>query len=373
MAKRDYYEVLGVSKSASAEEIKKAYRKLAIKYHPDKNPDDTDAEEKFKEAAEAYEVLSNADKKAKYDRFGHQGLGGAGGGFSGQGMSMDDIFSQFGDVFGDSFGSFFGGNGGGRGGRRRAVVGSNIRIKLKVTLEEIKRGTEKRIKFKRWVVAPGLSFKTCSTCHGAGSVTRVTNTFLGQMQTSAVCPTCGGSGQMLDAIPKGANEKGLIQSEQETTLKIPAGVMEGMQLSVSGKGNEAPGGMPGDLIIVIEEVAHEHLQRDEINVYYDLHISIPEAVLGCSAEVPTIDGKARINIESGVQSGKILKLRGKGLPDINGYQTGDQLIRVNVFIPSKVTKEEEEILKKLGSASSFVPSDKDKTKKSFFDRMRDFI
>jgi len=371
MAKRDYYEVLGVAKGATADEIKKAYRKLAIKYHPDKNPDDKSAEDKFKEAAEAYEVLSNPEKKERYDRFGHQGVGGAGG-FSGQGMSMDDIFSQFGDVFGDNFGGFFGGgNRGGRGGAR--VTGSNIRIKLKVTLEDVKKGVDKKIKFKRWAVAPGLKFKQCTTCNGSGSVVRMTNTFLGQMQTRSTCPSCNGTGQVVSEVPKGANSQGLIHEETETTIRIPAGVMEGMQLSVSGKGNETPGGHPGDLIIAIEEVPHEDLIRDENNVYFDLHISIPEAVLGCSAEVPTIDGKAKITIDAGTQSGKILKLRGKGLPDIHGYNTGDQLVRINVFIPSKISKDEEILIKQLAESESFTPSSKDKKSKSFFDRMKDFI
>lgn len=370
MAKRDYYEVLGVDKNASADDIKKAYRKLAIKYHPDKNPDDKSAEEKFKEAAEAYEVLSNADKKAKYDRFGHQGMGGAGG-FSGQGMSMDDIFSQFGDVFGDSFGSFFGGGGGRRGPRR--PTGSNIRIKLKVNFEDIKKGSEKKIRFKRWVVAPGLEFKSCNTCGGSGSVTRVTQTFLGHMQTTAACPSCGGTGQTINNRPKGANEQGLVQEETETTLKIPAGVQDGMQLSVSGKGNEVPGGVPGDLILIIEEIAHAELTREESNVYYDLFISVPEAILGCTAEVPTIEGKAKITIDAGIQSGKVLKLRGKGFPDINGYHTGDQLVRVNVFIPSKINKEEEALMKKLLESESFSPENKPKKDRSFFDRMKDFI
>ncbi|MCO6494622.1 MAG: molecular chaperone DnaJ [Bacteroidetes bacterium] len=365
--KRDYYDILGVSKTASAEEIKKAYRKLAIKYHPDKNPDNKEAEEKFKEAAEAYEVLSDTEKRKRYDQFGHQGVGGAGG-FSGQGMSMDDIFSQFGDIFGDSFGSFFGGHS--RGGRTRHVTGSNIRIKLKVTLDEIKKGVDKKIKYKRWVVAPGLNFKQCPTCHGRGSVTKVTNTFLGQMQTSSTCPTCGGTGQTVGEVPKGANAQGLIQENTETTLRIPAGVMDGMQLSVNGKGNEIAGGYPGDLIIAIEEVPHEFLVRDENDVLYELHISIPEAVLGCTAEVPTIDGKARINIEAGTQSGKILKLRGKGLPDINGYNTGDELIRINVFIPSKISKEEEAMMKKLAESHNFTPNSADKrTKSSFFNKI----
>lgn len=371
MDKKDYYEVLGVSKNATAEEIKKAYRKLAIKYHPDKNPGDTAAEDKFKEAAEAYEILSNPEKKERYDRFGHQGVGGAGG-FSGQGMSMDDIFSQFGDIFGDSFGSFFGG---GRGGssRRRTTVGSNIRIKLKMSLSDVKNGAEKKIKFKRWVVAPGLKFKTCTTCNGSGMVTRVTSTFLGQMQTNSPCPACNGTGQMISEMPSGANAEGLIQKDTETTLKIPAGVMEGMQLSVNGKGNETPGGVAGDLIVAIEEIPHEDLVRDANNVYYDLHISIPEAILGCQAEVPTIDGKAKITIDPGVQSGKILKMRGKGLPELNGYQTGDQLVRVNVFIPSKIAKEEKDLINKLAESANFTPSQSDKKGKSFFDRMKDFL
>lgn len=366
--KRDYYDVLGVAKTANADEIKKAYRKLAIKYHPDKNPDNKEAEEKFKEAAEAYEVLSDPDKKKRYDQFGHQGVGGAGG-FSGQGMSMDDIFSQFGDIFGDSFGSFFGGSNRG-GGRTRYVSGSNIRIKLKVTLEEIKKGVDKKIKYKRWTVAPGLNFKQCHTCHGRGSVTRVTNTFLGQMQTSSTCPTCGGTGQVVGEVPKGANSQGLIQENTETTLRIPPGVMDGMQLSVNGKGNEIAGGYPGDLIIAIEEVPHEYLVREENNVLYELTISIPEAVLGCTAEVPTIEGKARINIEPGTQSGKTLKLKGKGLPDINGYNTGDEFVRVNVFIPSKISKEEEGLMKKLAESQNFTPDINDKkSKSSFFNRI----
>ena len=371
MAKRDYYEILGVSKNATSDEIKKAYRKLAIKYHPDKNPDNKEAEEKFKEAAEAYEVLSNAEKKQRYDQFGHQGMKN-GGGFSGQGMTMDDIFEQFGDVFGGSFGSFFNG---GRGGQRRTrtPVGSNIRIRLKVTLEDIKKGVDKKIKYKRLVVAPGVTFSDCKTCNGTGTVTRVTQTFLGHMQTSSACPACGGSGKMLKDKPKNTNDQGLIQEDTETTIRIPGGVMDGMQLSLQGKGNETAGGVPGDLIILIEEIQHEELIRDDNHVIYNLYLSVPEAILGCSVEVPTIDGKAKITIEPGVQSGKIFKLRGKGLPDINGYGTGDQLIRVHIFIPKKISKEEENAIRLLLDSENFSPVSQKKKDKSFFDKMKDFI
>ncbi len=369
MSKRDFYDILGVSKSASADEIKKAYRKLAIKYHPDKNPGDKEAEEKFKEAAEAYDVLSNAEKKQRYDQFGHAGMGG-GGGYSGGGFSMDDIFSQFGDIFGDGdvFGSFFGG--GGRGGSRRSV-GSNIRIKLKLTLSEMKTGVEKKVKYRRMVEAEGVKYGTCKQCNGQGSVRRVTNTFLGQMATSSPCPVCNGLGKMVESKPKDANEQGLISQEVETSIRIPGGVAEGMQLSMNGKGNAGPGGgAAGDLIVLIEGIEHEELTRDGNNVLYNLWLSFPQAALGESVEVPTLDGKVRIKIDAGTQAGKVLRLKGKGFPELNGYGTGDQLVVVNVFVPTKLNSEEKSILEKLITAENFKPSDKEK---SFFDKMKDFF
>jgi len=294
MAKRDYYEVLGVSKSASAEDIKKAYRKLAIQYHPDKNPNNPEAEEKFKEAAEAYEVLSNPDKKSRYDQFGHQGLGGSGG-FGGGGMNMEDIFSQFGDIFGGGgFGSFFGGGGG-----RRTKKGTNLRVKIKLNLSEIANGVEKKIKVKRQVVAPGVTFKTCTSCQGSGQVKKVVNTMLGQMVSASTCNYCGGSGQLVDKRPDEADARGLLNKEEVISITIPGGVGEGMQLSMSGKGNEIPGGIPGDLLIVIEEGEDEVFQREGNNVIYDLHISFIEAALGDSVEVPTLDGKVKIKIDPG--------------------------------------------------------------------------
>lgn len=371
MSKRDYYDILGVSKNATADELKKAYRKLAIKYHPDKNPGDKEAEENFKEAAEAYDVLNNEEKRRRYDQFGHAGMGGAGG-YGGGGFSMDDIFSQFGDVFGDDsiFGSFFGGGGGGRG-RNRRTVGTNIRIKLKLTLEEMRSGVEKKVKYRRMVVAKDVKFNSCRHCNGSGVVKQVTNTFLGQMATQSACPVCQGLGQVIESKPKEANEQGLIPEEFETTLKIPGGVADGMQLSIQGKGNDGPaGGAPGDLIVLVEEVAHEELKRDNNNVIYTLWLSVPEAVLGAQIEVPTLDGKAKIKVEPGTQNGKVLRLKGKGFPDLNGYGTGDQLVVVNVFIPTKVSSEEKEILLKLQESKNFKPDEKDK---SFFDRVRDFF
>ncbi len=368
MSKRDFYDILGVSKSASADEIKKAYRKLAIKYHPDKNPGDKEAEENFKEAAEAYDVLSNPEKKQRYDQFGHAGMGG--GGYGGGGFSMDDIFSQFGDIFGDGdvFGSFFGG--GGRGGSRRSV-GSNIRIKLKLTLSEMKTGVEKKVKYRRMVEAEGVKYGTCKQCNGQGSVRRVTNTFLGQMATSSPCPVCNGLGKMVESKPKDANEQGLISQEVETSIKIPGGVAEGMQLSMNGKGNAGPGGgASGDLIVLIEGIEHEDLTRDGNNVLYNLWLSFPQAALGDSVEVPTLDGKVRIKIDAGTQAGKVLRLKGKGFPEINGYGTGDQLVVVNVFVPTKLNSEEKAMMEKLLDAENFKPNDKEK---SFFDKMRDFF
>lgn len=368
MAKRDYYEVLGVSKSASADEIKKAYRKLAIQYHPDKNPDNPEAEEKFKEAAEAYEVLSNPDKKARYDQFGHQGLGGNGG-FGGGGMNMEDIFSQFGDIFGGGgFESFFGG---GRGGRR-TKKGTNLRVKLKLNLKEIANGVEKKIKVKRQVLAEGVTFKTCQTCQGTGQIKKVVNTMLGQMVSASPCHVCGGNGQIVDKKPAEADPRGLILKEEVITINIPAGVADGMQLSMSGKGNETAGGIPGDLLIVIEEVEDEILQRDGNNVVYDLYVSFVDAALGEQIEVPTIDGKVKIKIEPGTQSGKILRLKGKGIKDLNGYSRGDQLIHVNIWTPKQLSKEERSILEGLKNSDNFKP-DPGKSEKSFFDKMKEFF
>ncbi|NJN25101.1 MAG: molecular chaperone DnaJ [Cyclobacteriaceae bacterium] len=373
MAKRDYYEILGVGKSATKEELKKAYRKIAIKYHPDKNPDNPEAEEKFKEAAEAYEVLYDDQKRAQYDRFGHEGIRGGGGGYGG-GMSMDDIFSQFGDIFGghNPFESFFGGGGGGarRGGGRK---GSNLRIKIKLTLDEIAHGAEKKIKVNRLVVAEGVTYQDCKTCGGTGQMRKVVNTMLGQMVSASTCHTCNGSGKIIDKRPPGVDNSGLLQKEEVLDIKIPGGVGEGMQLSMSGKGNYGPnGGPPGDLLILIEEKPDELLKRDGNNVVFDLYLNFVDAVLGTSVEVPTIDGKVKIKIEAGTQSGRILRLRGKGIQDINGYGVGDQLIHVNIWTPKQVSKEEQEILEKLKDSPNFSPSP-GKNDRSFFERMKEFF
>ncbi|MDL5045989.1 molecular chaperone DnaJ [Oscillatoria amoena NRMC-F 0135] len=367
--KRDYYEILGVNKGSSTEEIKKAYRKVAIQYHPDKNPGNKEAEEKFKEAAEAYEVLSDENKRAQYDRFGHtRGNGGFGGGHH---MDMEDIFSQFGDIFGghNPFDSFFGGG----GMRRRQRKGSNLRIKLKLTLEEIANGVEKKIKVNRLIRAEGVTYKTCSTCQGSGQVRKVVNTMLGQMVSTSVCPQCDGNGQLIDKRPPGVDSSGLVHKEEVITIKVPAGVSEGMQLSMSGKGNEAPGGgVAGDLLILIEEQDNSHLKRDGNNLIYDLHISFIDAALGTSMEVPTISGKVKIKIDPGTQSGKILRLRGKGLRDINGYETGDQLIYVNVWTPRKLTPEERSKLESMRNSPNFEPKP-EAGDKSFFERMKEFF
>ncbi len=373
MAKRDYYEILGVDRSASKDEMKKAYRKIAIKYHPDKNPDDKEAEEKFKEAAEAYEVLSNDEKRQRYDRFGHQGVGGAGGGFGGGNMNMEDIFSQFGDIFGGGgspFESFFGG-GGGRGGRRTRK-GTNLRIKLKLTLEEVANGVEKKIKVNRLIVDPDTKFQTCSSCNGSGQVRKVMNTMLGQMMSTSTCPSCGGSGQTVESRAAGVDSSGLKRQEEIIPIKIPAGVTDGMQLSMSGKGNEVAGGIPGDLLILVEEVEDDTLKRDGNNVIYDLYVNFIDAALGTSIEVPTIGGKAKIKIDPGTQSGKILRLRGKGIKSIEGYGQGDQLVHVNVWTPKKLSSEEKETLERLRDSPNFQP-DPGKADKSFFERMKEYF
>ncbi len=363
MSKRDYYDVLGLSKGASEAEIKKAYRKMAIKFHPDKNPGDASAEAKFKEAAEAYEVLSDPQKKQQYDQFGHAGMGGQG--FGGGHMNMDDIFSQFGDIFGG-----FGGFGGGRSRGPRRRKGSNLRVKLKLTLEEIINGVEKKIKVQKLVNAEGVEFKTCSTCGGTGQVTRVTNTILGAMQTSSTCPSCQGSGQTVGQRPPGVDASGLEKKEVVIPIQIPPGVEEGMQLSMQGSGNEAPGGgIPGDLIVVIEEVEHEVLYRDGIDLYYDLFLNFADAALGTNVEIPLVDGKAKIKIAPGTQSGKTLRLRNKGVPELNGYRKGDLLVNVQIWTPEKLSKEERKILEDLKSSDNFTPNPK--KAKSFFDRVKD--
>lgn len=370
--KRDYYEVLGVDKNATPDEIKKAYRKKAIQYHPDKNPGDKEAEEKFKEAAEAYDVLSDPQKKARYDQFGHAGMGGAGG-FSGGGFSMEDIFSQFGDIFGSAFGGGFGGGfgsafGGGFGGGRQQRVsrGSDIRIRVKLSLSDIAHGVEKTVKINKMVTCPDCGGKgaesdadirTCDHCHGTGVVTKITHTILGQMQTTSPCPYCGGEGRKVTKPCRKCSGSGLIKSAEEIKFKIPAGVREGMQLTVQGKGNAAKaGGVPGNLLVVIEEENDTELKRDGDDLIYNLAISVPDAILGCTAEVPTVDGKAKIKIEAGTQPGKVLCLRGKGIPSLNGYGTGDLLVNVQVYIPKKLDRQEKEIMEKWQeSSSSFKP------------------
>jgi molecular chaperone DnaJ len=375
MSKRDYYDTLGVSQGATEAEIKKAYRKKAVQYHPDKNPDDSSAEDKFKEAAEAYEVLSDAQKKQRYDQYGHQGMGGTGGGggFGGGGMDMDDIFSQFGDIFGGGGG---GGRGfGGGGGRRQQRVrkGSNLRVRVKMSLEDIANGVEKKIKVTKFVNAEGVTTKTCSTCNGSGQVTRIANTILGQMQTASPCPTCGGDGKMIDQKPEGANADGLIKKEDVITIDIPGGVEDGMQLSVSGKGNAGPkGGVSGDLIVLIEEIPHATIKRDGTNLLFDLHLNFVDAAMGASMEIPTISGKVKIKIEAGTQSGKVLRLKGKGIPNIQGYGKGDFLIYVNIWTPQELSKDERKALEKLRGSENFKPNPKS-TDKGFFDRMKDYF
>ncbi len=367
--KRDYYEVLGVSKNADASEIKKAYRKMAIKYHPDKNPDDKSSEEKFKEAASAYEVLGDPQKKQRYDQYGHAGLGGASG-FGGGGMNMDDIFSHFGDIFGGHFG---GGGFGGGGRSSRRIKGSNLRIKLKLTLVEIINGTTKKIKVNKLKMAEGVEYDTCNTCHGSGQVTRITNTILGQMQTASTCPTCHGTGQQLTNSPSGADAQGMVKKEEIIDIEIPAGVEDGMQISIAGKGNEAPfNGVPGDIIVLIEEEEHPDLKRNGHNLHYDLYINFIDAALGGVYEIPMAEGKAKITIEEGTQSGKILRLRGKGIPDIQGYGKGDLLVNINVWTPRKLSSKEKDILTKLKDSENFKPKPTSKDK-GFFQRVKEMF
>ena len=385
MSKRDFYEILEVSKSASADEIKKAYRKKAIQFHPDKNPGDKQSEEKFKEAAEAYEILSDTQKRQRYDQYGHAGVGGAsgGGGFNGGGMNMDDIFSHFGDIFGGHFGGGgFGGFGGGqRGGGQRVRKGSDLRVKVKLTLAEIAVGVEKKIKVKKQVACShcsgtgaeaGSSSTTCTTCNGQGRVTRVQNTILGQMQTAAECPTCNGEGKIVKDKCKHCSGEGVVREDEVITINIPAGVMEGMQLSVSGKGNAARrGGVNGDLLVLVEEEAHPELIRDENDLIYNLLLTVPMATLGGSIEVPTVEGKVKVTIAPGTQPGKVLRLRGKGLPSVNRYGTGDLLVNIGVYIPENLNKEEKIVMEKLGKSDNVKPNAA--ASKNFFQHFRNMF
>ena len=372
MAKRDYYDILGVSKQSSQDEIKKAYRKVALKFHPDRNPDNQAAEDKFKEAAEAYDVLGSEEKRNKYDQFGHSAFGAGAGGGAGFGGNMNDIFDMFGDIFGGGQSSGgFGGFGGG-GGRARQVKGSNLRIKVKLTLEEIAEGVEKKIKIRRAKVADGVTFKTCSTCNGAGQVQQVTNTILGQMRTAATCNSCNGAGKSVDQKPNGVGNDGLERKEEVVSVKIPAGVQDGMQLRVGGKGNDALGGVPGDLIVLIEEIEHDHLTRDGENLHYELNLSFPEATLGTSVEIPTVNGTVKITIDNGTQPGKILRLKNKGLPSIQGYGRGDQLIHINVWVPKTLSSEEKKTIEALKESDNFLPNP-GKSDKGFFDRVKEMF
>ena len=384
MAKRDYYEVLGVAKGASADEIKKSYRKIAMQFHPDRNPGNKEAEEKFKEAAEAYDVLSTPDKKAQYDRFGHVSGNGGGGNYGGQGgMRMEDIFQNFGDIFGnDMFGSMFGGAGG--GGNRQGTRGANLRIKLKMNFEEIANGANKKIKVKKYITCQQCSgngakdkssIQSCGTCGGSGQVRRVTNTFLGQMQTVTTCPTCNGEGSTITQKCASCKGEGRVFGEETLSLDIPAGAQDGMQLSMHGRGNAGErGGPPGDLLLLVEEEKHEHLTRRELDVVYQLHISFPDAVLGLQAEVPTIDGKAKIKIPAGTQSGKIFRLKGKGFPAFQSYEKGDELIEVVIWSPQTLSHDEKEMMEKLKNSPNFKPGPEAKAEREergFFDKIKD--
>ena len=371
MSKKDYYETLGLSRNADAKEVKKPDRQLAIQYHPDKNPNNKAAEEKFKEAAEAYDVLSNPQKKQKYDQFGHAGMGGtAGGGFGGGGMNMDDIFSQFGDIFG---GGGFGGFGGGGSRGRRVVKGTNLRIQLSLNLQEVAEGVEKKIKVSRLVNAEGVTYTNCNTCHGSGQITRISNTILGQMQTQSTCPHCNGNGKIINKRPSGTDANGMLKESETVKITIPAGVEDGMQLKVSGKGNAAPfEGVNGDLIVHIAIEEHDKLIRDGQNLHYDHYISFSDAALGTSSEIPTVTGKVKIKLEEGIQSGKILRLKGKGLPSVNSYGNGDLLIHINVWTPQNLSKEEKNFFEESKKSATFTPNPTLKDK-SFFDRVKEMF
>ena len=370
MAKRDYYDVLGLSKSSSSSEIKKAYRKLALKHHPDKNPGDANAGDKFKEAAEAYEVLSDETKKQQYDRFGHSGMRGTGGG-GGHHMNMEDIFSQFGDIFGGGGGGFGGFSGG--GSRKRRMKGSDLRIKVKLTLEEIAKGAKKKIKVAKLIQASGVEHSDCGQCNGSGQVTRVTNTILGAMQTASTCPACGGTGYSITSKPTGTDSNGMKKEDEVVTIDIPPGVEDGIQLVMRGQGNGAPiGGVAGDLLIIVEEVDHEAFQRNGKNLHHDLYISFIDSALGASVEIPLLSSKAKIKIDPGTQSGKLIRLRGKGLPSVDSYGNGDLLVNINVWTPKTLTKEERKALENLKESSNFQP-ELDHSERGFFEKVRDLF
>jgi molecular chaperone DnaJ len=382
MGKRDYYEILGIQRDASMDEIKKAYRKMAIKYHPDKNPGDKSSEDHFKEAAEAYEVLSDDNKRARYDQFGHAGMNGnSGGGFSGGGMNIEDIFSQFGDIFGGHFGGFGGFGGSGRSSRR-VNKGSDLRVKVKLNLQEIANGVEKKLKVNKYVTckscsgsgaAGGSSHSTCSSCRGSGYVTRVTNTMLGQMQSTSPCPTCNGEGKIITNKCTSCSGEGVVRDDEVISVKIPAGVAEGMQMSVSGRGNAARrGGVNGDLLVMIEEEKNPDLIRDGNDLIYNLYLSFPDATLGVPIEIPTVDGKVKIKIDPGTQPGRVLRLRGKGIPDVNGYGKGDLLVTINVWVPKSLSKEEKAMIEKMAKSQNFEPNP-DSSERNFFEKMRGFF
>ena len=380
MAKKDYYEILDINRNTTQAEVKSAYRKKALQYHPDKNPGDPTAEEKFKEAAEAYEILGNEQKRARYDQFGHAGVEGAAGGFGGGGMTVEDIFSHFGDIFGGGFGGFGGFSGGHRS--RRVNKGSNLRVKVKLNLKDIAHGVEKKIKVNKYVACQpcdgtgaknGSSFSDCSTCHGTGQVTRISNTFLGQMQSTSTCPSCGGEGKIITSKCPSCYGEGIVKDTEVVKLNIPAGVAEGMQMSVTGKGNAARrGGINGDLLVLIEEEKHPDLVRDGNDLILYLYLSFPDAALGVPVEIPTIDGKVKIKVEPGTQPGKILRLRGKGLPEINGYGKGDLLVNISVWVPKNLSMEESQTVGKLRESDNFTPNPS-REDKSFFERMKSYF
>lgn len=382
--KRDYYEILGVDKSSDESTIKKAYRKVAMKYHPDRNSGDKEAEEKFKEAAEAYEVLSDANKKAKYDRYGHAGMDQMGGGYSGGSMNMEDIFRHFGDIFGDGgspFDQFFGGSTH-RQSRSTGQAGSNLRIKLALTLEEINSGVTKKIKVKKHVTCKTChgsgakdknSVTTCTTCKGSGYIHQIKNTFLGQMQSTVVCSKCQGSGKTVTASCSTCKGQGRNLEEETIEIEIPAGVQEGMQLSMRGKGNAGQhGGPSGDLLITIEEKHHELFSRDDSNIIYDLFLNFADVALGTQLEIPTLTGNVKIKIPAGTQAGKIFRLKGKGLPSLHQYDKGDQLINVNIWTPKNLTSEETALLEKIRKMDNFIPKP-NSGEKGFFERMKEYF